>query len=151
MAKSMLTMTSPMFVLGKASYESGHLPTILLKLAARAKFHMGHLIYDNWYFSWIPLSERCRIYLNILWFWHVQMKLWIYFDYGQIVKVGQQNYVGSEAQQSRLFIFNMKDHQSLTMGNPYTNFSISGSSFYQCNPRRSAHPYPSMIHRVALP
>ena len=35
------------------------------------------------------------------------MKLWIYFDYGQIVKVGQQTYVGSEAQQLRLFILNI--------------------------------------------
>ena len=34
------------------------------------------------------------------------MKLWIYFDYGQIVKVNQQTYVGSEAQKSRLFILN---------------------------------------------
>ena len=35
------------------------------------------------------------------------MKLWIYFDYGQIVKVGQQTYVGSETQQSRPFILNV--------------------------------------------
>jgi len=59
---------------------------------------MGHLIYDSWYFSWIPLSERCRIDLKIIRFWHVQMKLWIYFDYAQIVKVNKQTYVGSEAQ-----------------------------------------------------
>ena len=38
------------------------------------------------------------------------MKLWIYYDYGQIVKVGQQTYVGSEAQQSRQFC-NLKDEK----------------------------------------
>jgi len=79
-------------------------PANLLKLATRAKLHMDHLIYDSWYFSWIPLSERCRIDLKIIQFWHVQMKIWIYLCYGQIVKVGQQTHVGSEAQQSRLFI-----------------------------------------------
>jgi len=60
---------------------------MVLKLATRVKLHMGHLIYDNWYFSWIPLLKRCRIDLKIIWLWDVQMKLWIYFDYGQIIKV----------------------------------------------------------------
>jgi len=38
----------------------------VLKLATRAKLHMGHPIYGSGYFSWIPLSERYRIDLEIL-------------------------------------------------------------------------------------
>ena len=40
------------------------LKVFLLKLATRAKIHVGHLINGNWYFSWIPLIERCRIDLK---------------------------------------------------------------------------------------
>ena len=62
----------------------------LLKLATRAKLHMGHLIYGSWYFSWIPLFERCRIDIKIILFRHIFMEIWIYLCYWQFVKVGQQ-------------------------------------------------------------
>lgn len=40
----------------------------VLKLETRAKLHVGHIIYGSWYFYWIPLIERCRIDLKIIWF-----------------------------------------------------------------------------------
>ena len=62
----------------------------VLKLATRAKLHVGHLIYGSWYFAWIPLIERCRIDLTIIRFRHVFMEIWIYLYSWQFVKVGQQ-------------------------------------------------------------
>jgi len=53
----------------------------LLKLATRDKLHVGHLIYGSWYFSWIPLVERCRIDLKIIRLSHVFMEIWIYLYY----------------------------------------------------------------------
>lgn len=79
----------------------------MLNLATRAKLHLGQLIWGSWSFYWIPLSEKCRVDLKIIPFLHVQMELWIYFDYEQIVKVGKQTHVGSKAQQSPLFILNV--------------------------------------------
>ena len=99
-------------------------------MATRAKLHMGHAIYDNWCFSWIPLSKRCRIDLEIIRFWHVQMKWWICFNHGQIVKVGQQSYVGSEAQQSCLFILNVLlliDDVLASFGHTHLHTSLSFS------------------------
>ena len=58
----------------------------VLKLATRAKLHLGQLIWWRWYFCWIPLSERCKIDLKILFGW-AEVGFWIYFSHVQIVKV----------------------------------------------------------------